>query len=564
MKFSELVYRRPDLEQMEQRFKELLGEMNAAKSFTEQDRAMTAIVKLRNEFETLKEIAAIRHSIDTDDAFYKAEQDYMDEAGPIMDEHVTEYYRALVHSAFREELEHKYGKQLFRIAELSLKTFHPSVIEDLQRENKLTTEYGVLIASAKIPFEGEERTLAQLAPFAMSTDRDMRRRASEAKYQFLAENERELDRIFDDLVQVRTKIAKKLGFAGFIELGYARMLRTDYNEEMVAVFRNQVLEHIVPVATKLKERQRERIGVERLRYYDEDFSFKSGNPAPQGDADWILENGARMYAELSPETDEFFTRMVDSGLMDLLSRKGKQSGGYCTFLNDYKMPFIFANFNGTSDDIGVLTHEAGHAFQAYESRDLDMPEYRFPTFEAAEIHSMSMEFITWPWMELFFREETEKYKFAHLEGALLFIPYGVAVDEFQHFVYGNPEATPDERKRAWRDIERKYLPHRDYSGNDYLERGGFWQKQSHIYQAPFYYIDYTLAQICALQFWQRMTTDRESAWQDYMKICKAGGSLSFTEIVELAGLVSPFEAGCVESVIGDIENWLDSVDDKGL
>lgn len=564
MKFSELVYRRPDLEQMEQRFKELLGEMNAAKSFTEQDRAMTAIVKLRNEFETLKEIAAIRHSIDTDDAFYKAEQDYMDEVGPIMDEHVTEYYRALVHSAFREELEHKYGKQLFRIAELSLKTFHPSVIEDLQRENKLATEYGVLIASAKIPFEGEERTLAQLAPFAMSTDRDMRRRASEAKYQFLAENERELDRIFDDLVQVRTKIAKKLGFAGFIELGYARMLRTDYNEEMVAVFRNQVLEHIVPVATKLKERQRERIGVERLRYYDEDFSFKSGNPVPQGDADWILENGARMYAELSPETDEFFTRMVDSGLMDLLSRKGKQSGGYCTFLNDYKMPFIFANFNGTSDDIGVLTHEAGHAFQAYESRDLDMPEYRFPTFEAAEIHSMSMEFITWPWMELFFREETEKYKFAHLEGALLFIPYGVAVDEFQHFVYGNPEATPDERKRAWRDIERKYLPHRDYSGNDYLERGGFWQKQSHIYQAPFYYIDYTLAQICALQFWQRMTTDRESAWQDYMKICKAGGSLSFTEIVELAGLVSPFEAGCVESVIGDIENWLDSVDDKGL
>ncbi|SHE14511.1 oligoendopeptidase F [Chlamydia abortus] len=564
MKFSELVYRRPDLEQMEQRFKELLGEMNAAKSFTEQDRAMTAIVKLRNEFETLKEIAAIRHSIDTDDAFYKAEQDYMDEVGPIMDEHVTEYYRALVHSAFREELEHKYGKQLFRIAELSLKTFHPSVIEDLQRENKLATEYGVLIASAKIPFEGEERTLAQLAPFAMSTDRDMRRRASEAKYQFLAENERELDRIFDDLVQVRTKIAKKLGFAGFIELGYARMLRTDYNEEMVAVFRNQVLEHIVPVATKLKERQRERIGVERLRYYDEDFSFKSGNPAPQGDADWILENGARMYAELSPETDEFFTRMVDSGLMDLLSRKGKQSGGYCTFLNDYKMPFIFANFNGTSDDIGVLTHEAGHAFQAYESRDLDMPEYRFPTFEAAEIHSMSMEFITWPWMELFFREETEKYKFAHLEGALLFIPYGVAVDEFQHFVYGNPEATPDERKRAWRDIERKYLPHRDYSGNDYLERGGFWQKQSHIYQAPFYYIDYTLAQICALQFWQRMTTDRESAWQDYMKICKAGGSLSFTEIVELAGLVSPFEAGCVESVIGDIENWLDSFDDKGL
>jgi M3 family oligoendopeptidase len=233
-------------------------------------------------------------------------------------------------------------------------------------------------------------------------------------------------------------------------------------------------------------------------------------------------------------------------------------------LADFKAPFIFANFNGTSGDIDVLTHEVGHAFQVYESRHFEVPEYGFPTMEACEIHSMSMEFFTWPWMELFFQEDTEKYRFNHLASALQFIPYGVAVDEFQHFVYGNPEATPDERKAEWRKIEKKYLPHRNYEENEYLERGGFWQKQSHIFRSPFYYIDYTLAQICAFQFWKRMNEDYPTAWTDYLKLCQQGGSRSFVELVKYAGLISPFEDGCVVSVMGNIEDWLNGVDDTKL
>ncbi|WP_139070823.1 M3 family oligoendopeptidase, partial [Paenibacillus sp. KS1] len=341
----------------------------------------------------------------------------------------------------------------FQLAEKMLKTFSPEIIEDLQMENKLSTEYSQLIASAKVLFEGEERTLAQLTPFELSTDRDMRKRASEAKFGFMSENEAKFDRIYDDLVKVRTKIAKKLGYENYVQLGYDRMCRTDYNAEMVANFRAQVLEHIVPAATKLKERQGNRIGVDHMYYYDESFNFKTGNATPKGDPDWIVQNGAKMYEELSPEMNEFFTFMRENELMDLVSKRGKQSGGYCTFLSEYGAPFIFSNFNGTSGDIDVLTHEAGHAFQVYESRHFEVPEYNWPTYEAAEIHSMSMEFFTWPWMELFFQEDTEKYKFAHLAGALLFIPYGVTVDEFQHFVYSNPEATPAERKAAWRDIE---------------------------------------------------------------------------------------------------------------
>lgn len=564
MKFSEYTYQRPIVKEFEVKFKELLDGFTSAGSYEEQDTAMTAINKLRSEYDTMHTIASIRHSIDTNDEFYKVENDYYDEVDPIVLEFINDYYRALVGSKFRAELEKKWGKQLFQLADLSLKTFSPEIIEDLQQENKLQTEYTQLIASAKIPFEGEERTLAQLIPFMQSTDRDLRKQAEGARAGFLAENEDQLDRIYDDMVKVRTRIAKKLGYNNFVELAYARMSRTDYNAEMVANFRDQVQKYIVPVVTKLKERQRNRIEVDHLLYYDENISFKSGNATPKGDPDWIVNGGEEMYAELSPETDEFFSFMQNNGLMDLVSKKGKQSGGYCTYISEYGAPFIFSNFNGTSGDIDVLTHEAGHAFQVYTSRHLQVPEYSFPTYEACEIHSMSMEFFTWPWMNLFFEEEADKYRFDHLASGLIFIPYGVSVDEFQHFVYENPDATPAERKQAWRNIERKYLPHRDYADNDYFERGGFWQKQGHIYTTPFYYIDYTLAQICAFQFWKKMHENREKAWEDYLRLCRQGGSLSFTELVKVADLISPFEDGCVTSVIGSIESWLDQVDDMAL
>jgi M3 family oligoendopeptidase len=564
MKFSDFNYQRPNMEELEKQFIHLLQDFSAAQSFVEQDKAMEAINSLRGKYESMHEIASIRHTIDTTIEFYREEQEFFDEVQPIYQGLITKYYQELVNSKFRSELEQKWDKQLFSIAEFALKTFSPEIIEDLQLENKLSSEYTKLIASAQIDFEGEERNLSQLFPFQLSTDRSMRKRANEAKYEFYKANEDKFDQIYDDLVKVRTKIAKKLGYTNFVGLGYARMNRIDYNAEMVANFRKQVEEHIVPIATKLKEKQRNRIGVDKLAYYDDKFSFKTGNAAPKGDAEWIVENGRKMYADLSDETREFFEFMVSNELMDLVSKKGKAGGGYCTYISEYKSPFIFSNFNGTSEDIDVLTHEAGHALQAYLSRSFEVPEYAFPTYEACEIHSMSMEFFTWPWMELFFQEDTDKYKFNHLGEALIFTPYGVAVDEFQHFVYENPEVTPTERKKAWRAIEKKYLPHRNYEENDYLERGGFWHQQGHIFGDPFYYIDYTLAQMCALQFWKRAHNGEKKAWDDYIKLCKEGGSKPFLSLVKIANLRSPFEDGCVKSVIGDIETWLNSIDDSSL
>jgi len=564
LKFNEYKYERPDMEAFKKQFQDVLTQFTQADSFEAQDRAMGEINRLRNHFESMQTLAEIRHSIDTTDEFYETEQNYFDENGPIYQGLVTDFYKALVNAAFRKELEEKWGSQLFNIAELRLKTFSPEIIEDLQQENKLSTEYTKLMASAKIEFDGKELNLSQLGPYQLSTDRDVRRKAYAAKYGFMEENEEKLDDIYDQLVKVRTTIARKLGYKNFVELGYARMMRTDYNADMVKKFRDQVKEYLVPVASKLKEKQRRRLGIDSIKHYDDKFSFKTGNAKPKGDSDWILENGKRMYQEMSPETHEFFTFMTENGLMDLVAKKGKAGGGYCTYISEYQAPFIFSNFNGTAGDIDVLTHEVGHAFQAYSSRHLEVPEYAFPTYEAAEIHSMSMEFFAWPWMDLFFKEDADKYRFGHLSEAILFIPYGVAVDEFQHFVYEHPDATPAERKAAWREIEKKYLPHLDYSENDYLERGGYWHQQGHIFGAPFYYIDYTLAQICALSFWKKMHENREAAWNDYLALCREGGSRSFTELIRIAHLRSPFEEGCVEEVIGDAESYLDAVDDTRL
>ncbi|MEC1524710.1 M3 family oligoendopeptidase [Neobacillus niacini] len=564
MRFEEYTYIRPNLDEVKARFEAAIEKFANASSLEEQSAAMNEVNEIRNDIGTMFNLCYIRHSVDTNDEFYKAEQDYMDEVQPEIEGLVTKYYQALVTSKFRSELEAKWGKQLFALAEGQLKTFKPEIVPLLQKENRLSTEYTKLIASAKINFEGEERTLAQLEPFTQSTDRETRKLASEAKFGFLAQHESELDRIYDDLVKVRTEIAHALGYKNFVELGYYRMMRTDYNAEMVANFRQQVKDFIVPIATKLKRRQQDRIGVEQLKYYDEGFNYKTGNAIPKGTPEWIIENGQKMYEELSKETGEFFKFMQDNNLMDLVAKKGKAGGGYCTFIENYKAPFIFSNFNGTSGDIDVLTHEAGHAFQVYSSRDFEIPEYYWPTYEACEIHSMSMEFFTWPWMDLFFKEDTDKYKFSHLSDALLFLPYGVSVDEFQHWVYENWQASPEERKQKWREIEKKYLPHKDYDGNAYLENGGFWQRQGHIFNSPFYYIDYTLAQICAFQFWKRSRENQEEAWADYVNLCKLGGSMSFTKLVKEANLISPFEDGCVESVVGEIENWLNSVEDQKL
>ncbi len=563
MKFKDYQYQRPDLEAFKATVEKDLKVIGSDVSLEEEVQAIENLFKAFDEIGTMGTLVSIRNSVDTKDKFYEEEQAFFDENGPVLGQYSHEFNDKLLSSKNRKALEEKYGTLIFRSGELARKTFKPEIIPDLQKENKLSTEYSKLIASAQIEFDGGTYNLSQMAPFVQSTDRDVRHRAQLAVSKFFEENEAQLDRIYDDMVKVRTEIAHKLGYENFVQLGYDRFGRTDYNSKDVKGYRDQIYKEVVPVVNELTQRKAIRLGIKSPKSYDLALSFLSGNPTPKGDRDWMLDIAVNMYHEMSEPTGKFIDFMVERELLDLDSKPGKQGGGYCTYIPKYDSPFIFANFNGTSHDVDVLTHEAGHAFQVFSSRD-QIPDYRWPTMESAEIHSMSMEFLAWPWVNQFFLEDTEKYKFNHLASSISFLPYGVSVDEFQHGVYENPNMTPEERKALWRDIEKKYLPFKDYDDDAFMEKGTFWYRQGHIFGAPFYYIDYTLAQVCAFQFWVKSQEDHKKAVEEYIELCKLGGSKSFVELIGAAGLQNPFVDGTVKDVIEPIKAYLDGIDDSKL
>ncbi|MCL2421541.1 MAG: M3 family oligoendopeptidase [Defluviitaleaceae bacterium] len=557
MKFSQMPYTRPDYDQANEKLEALLLQFQKAATTDECFAAYKAYDDFSRHINTMFSLAFVRNSLDTKDEFYAAEIDYIDEISPKLEEVIQKFTTALVESPYRKEMEAKWGTLMFVNAEIQLKTFKPEIIPDLQEENKLSTEYDKLIASAEINFDGQTLTLAQIQPYYEKPDRTLREAAMKAASEWYMSNAERLDSLFDELVQVRTRIAKKLGFENFIQLGYYRMQRNCYDRDMVAQFRQGVLDHIVPVTKRLKAEQAKRIRVDALKIFDDLFKYPDGNATPQGTPEDIFAHGQKMYKELSDETAEFFDFMLENELFDVLTRPGKAAGGYCTTLDDYKSPFIFANFNGTSGDIDVLTHEAGHAFASYIARDIYPTALQDYSSETAEIHSMSMEFFTWPWMKGFFGEQTEKYYYSHLSDALTFIPYGTMVDDFQHHIYQNPEMSPKQRNDLWLELEGKYRPWLDLKGFPFYGEGRRWQGQLHIYQLPFYYIDYCLAQIMALCFWAEDQKAHEQAWAKYRRLVGFAGTKTFVELITDAGLPTPFVPDTLK-VVGDAAvAWLD-------
>ena len=553
MKFSEMPYERVEFDKVKEEFIAIMEASKAAKSGEEQFEVHKKYYALTNRVMSMMTIAHIRHDGYTEDEFYKAEQEYYDQVGPELQNLIVAYSKSLYESPYRTYLEEKIGPVAFKNIELSLKSFDEKLIPLMQEENALTTEYKNLLASAKIEWEGEILNLSLMKKHMDSQDRDTRKKAWEKHTNFFVENAEKFDELYDKLVKNRTAQAKELGYENYIELGYYRMQRNCYDKDMVKCFRDQVKKYLVPFAEKLHDRRRQRLGLEKLAYYDANMFFNNGNPAPIGTPEEILAAGQKMYAELSAETKEFFDFMMENELFDVLGRKNKRAGGYMTYIPDYKSPFIFANFNATAGDVDVITHECGHAFQGFLSGQDPIQEHSDITMETAEIHSMSMEFFTEPWMELFFGERTKDYLDMHLEDAVMFIPYGCMVDEFQHEVYANPEMTPAERKAVWSRLEKEYKPHLDYTGNAFLEEGGYWQRQHHIYSLPFYYIDYCIAQSCALQYKTRMDEDYKEAWASYLKLCRLSASDFFTNMVKTVGLKNPLEDGCLEDVVKKME-----------
>lgn len=564
MQFQEYAYQHMDALSLQKQLSELAEQIQQAKTIEQVQDCIKKVDTIRRFVATQVSLVEIRHTVDTKDAYYTKEQEYLDTVLPELEKDYEKINRALLESSFLEELKHRLPETFFLQKEMDLKAFDPIIIEDMQEENRLMTKYQALIASAEIPFDGEIYNLSSLEVKTNSSDRQVRKRALQAYWNWFEQHEEEVAQIFDQMIKVRTRMAQKLGYDNFIALGYARMHRYDYDQEDVAKYRRQVLKDVVPLCSALYKRQQKRLGYNTLHAWDEKVEFLQGNPTPKYDRAELVKRAQKMYHELSKETGVFFDFMVEHDLLDLDSKPGKAAGGYCTFMPDYKSPFIFANFNQTQHDAEVLTHEAGHAYQIYESRDIYPSDCVWPTYESCEIHSMSMEFFTHPWMQSFFEEDVNRYYYSHMAGSLKFLPYGVLVDHFQHEVYTHPEMSHKERMDTWRRLEKEYLPHKNYEEVEILERGGWWMRQAHIFMSPFYYIDYTLAQVCAMQFWARMENKDPKAFEDYQHICKIGGTLPFRKIVKEAGLIVPFEEGCLAQVTGSVSQWLDEISEEEL
>lgn len=564
MNFNDFIYKRADIYQLQESIRSLITSMNNSSNFEEFKRLLIKINILREDFLTNCDIAKTRYNMNSSDSFYSEEVDFINNIMPLYEELISELYTIILNSPFKQEIENQWGSQLIRIAEQTVKTISPVIIEDLKKENMLANEYSKLMASAKIEYNGKELTLSQITNYITSFNREVRKSASKAKYSYFQRNSEKLDQLFNSLVLLRDKVAKDLGYENYIDLGYARLLRSTYNASDVKRFREQILEFIVPLSVKLRERQRQRLKLDVLKHYDESLVFTDGNPKPLGKEDFIRNISLEVFNKISKDTGEFFDLMNNANLMDLESRKNKRVGGYCTYFYKHKAPFIFTNFNGTAGDVKVLSHEVGHAFQAYLSRNSDILEYISPTLESCEIHSMSMEYFVWPWVDKYFGKDATRYKYEHLSSSINNLCYMACVDEFQHIVYEKPDISPKERKDIWRELEKKYMPNRVYDENNFLAEGGFWQQQRHIYIYPFYYIDYALAQVCALQFWKMSNRNPDYAWGKYIELCKAGGAYAFTDLIQIAGLKSPFEEGCVKDVIADIEQWFSSIAETDL
>lgn len=566
MKFSQMPYERPNLDAVKVELKSFTEQLCAAKSYEEAKTVFLAEETAKRHLYTLETLVSIRHSIDTRDTFYEDEMKFWNAAMPELQAYQQNWTEAMLKSPFRADFAAEYGDLMFVNAEIELKSFSPEIIPELQKENELTREYEKLLASAQIPFEGKTYTLSQLSPFKTCGDDARRLAAWQAEGQWYKDNQEKFDGIYDELVKLRDCMGKKLGYEGYTTLGYYRMGRNCYTKEDVEKFRTAVQKYLVPVADSIYRAQAKRLGKEYpMSFADNALQFRSGNPRPAGTPDEILEQGRKFYDELSPETGVFFRTMLEGELLDVLSTEGKQSGGYCTGIYDYGVPFIFANFNGTQHDVEVVTHEAGHAFAAWTNRDRVPMEYIWPSMEGCEVHSMSMEFFAWPWADGFFGKDVRKFRYSHLAGALNFIPYGTMVDHFQHIVYEKPELTPAERHAAWKELLDIYMPWMKLDGEiPFYSEGEGWQRQHHIYSSPFYYIDYCLAQTVALEFWAMIQKDPKSAWERYMAYTKQGGSRVFTELLKHAGLESPFDESCLRGVCTAAHEWLQSYDLSGI
>lgn len=560
-KISEYEYSRVDIDEAVEFLGAAIEKVKAATDGTRLAEIREQVNAHFSKLTTTVSLAAIRHTLDVRDEFYAAEQDYYDENMPKLSAKSTEFNRALINSPYAGELEKLINPLIIRNMRAGLKVMDERIVNECIEENKLVTEYDKLLTDLSYPWNGKNVTLSEMHGFCKDADRAVRKRAFSVIGETLGTVADKLDDIYDRMVKVRDRMAKKMGFENFVEMGDLRIGHIGYGRKEIGVFRESVLADVVPALSTLKKELSERLGIDSVHLYDNDNYIAGGNIDPVGSARDLFGAAQKMYDDMAPELGKFFKRMTDAEAVDYVSREGKMGGGYAEMLFDYGQPFIFANFNGTMDDVGVLTHEFGHAyaFDRAVACGIDIDLF-VGGMETAETHSMSMEALCNKYNAYFYGARAAEATYQQIFDAFNFLPYGVIVDYFQQLVYENPDMKPADRRRLWMDLEAKFRPYVDMSDIPFICDGGRWQYQKHIFESPFYYIDYCLSTCLALQFGEAATVDFADALGRYLRLVDAGGTKDIVELAHDAGLKSPFDRGALKEVCEKITAHLRRLD----
>lgn len=544
--FSDIPYFRIDMERFSAWFNQALSLLENARTFEQAYEGILDIDSMMEKYGTMACICEIRNTMDVTDEFYRIEAKFYETAQTEFEGLMNRFYSAIVNSPYAKALEKYLGHDFFKKADMKRQGFCAEAEELMQRENALSARYSEMTATLTAEVEGKRVPLSALAQKAAEGDLKVRKECSLILQKAWASISADLDDVFDELVKTRAGIAKALSQESYTDVAYLNRSRTSYTREEVKRFRDAVKDKIVPVVEGIYQRQSKSLGRDVLFDYEEDYQPPEKRIKPCAD---ITGGFGRIYERLSRETDIYYRELMERRFYDLDIRPGKIMGAYSNMVGRYHMPFIFETYNSTFGAVKTFSHETGHGFHSYVNRGEAFQFLQSCSFDLAEIHSIGMEFLIWPYLdEILLPGQEKEYQYQHLKSALAFIPYGCAIDEFQETIYDSPGLSKEERLQTFKRLEKAYLPWRRYETDLFFAQGRFWQKQTHVFKWPFYYIDYVLAQICALQIHYLNKEDSKKAWKCYTDILKDSAFFSFSETIQKAGLDSPFDEATIESL----------------
>lgn len=513
--------------------------------------------EIRDHYLTLYWISYIGYLKDIKNSKYLNTEKLISKYESIIDNLVNEYFKCLINYKYKEELINYIGNRNYEMAGNQSIIVSNDISKLRIREKELCMQYRKTLMSLKFTFDNKEMNLSGLSSYYNVSDEKLRKASYDKRYKILESLEQELDVIFDNLVKVRTEIANKLKFNSYADLCFVKMNRIGYTYNDLDLLKENVRKYIVPILNILKEHQKERLNVSNISYYNKNYLFNDGNARVKVSLEEIISNISKILHKYNNEVGLMFDTMLKEGLIDLENRENKSSGGVTTYLPDYKMPTFIKKYMNLEANVTSIFHEIGYSIQLYLSRNLLFHENRWPTFDICEIHSTSLEFLMYPFLNMFFKEDENKYKIRHLSSSLSLIVSMCISDDFQKYIYDNPNISSEDRKEYWLYLINKYgIKDNTHS---YFGKGIEWQADINRIDDPFYGIDYAISNICALSFYDRVNNDVECAFSDYFDLCSKGNTLSLKRIIKKYRLNNPFEGNDIKKLSDNIIKEIDKL-----